>query len=169
MLTPYANDGSLIPENQLGPLGDYLRKPRIRQRLAQRTCARRKPWYAFHETPPLLEILRPKILCKDITRRPYFWMDPEGKLVPRHSVYYIVPEDPSALDSICRYLNSEEVAHWLTEHCQRAASDFLRLQSNVLKMLPVPDELRPRRASDPLSRCEPYPQLPGLFLSNPAR
>lgn len=169
MLTPYTDDGSLIRENQLGPLGEYLRRPRIRQQLAQRTCARRKPWYAFHENPPLLEILRPKILCKDITRRPYFWIDREGKLVPRHSVYYIVPEDPTALDAICRYLNSEEVAQWLTEHCQRAASGFLRLQSNILKMLPVPRELRPHPAHRSVSRYEAYPSPTGFLFPYIAR
>ncbi len=144
MLIPYTKEGSLLAERELGALGRYL--SRKRERLSQRTCARRKPWYAFHETPPLPEILRPKILCKDITEKPYFWIDREGSLVPRHSVYYIVPADTRIIERLCDYLNSREAGRWLAEHCQRAANGFLRLQSNILKAMPIPDDLaRSRR------------------------
>jgi adenine-specific DNA-methyltransferase len=144
MLIPYSDDGALLPERSLGALKRYLSP--LRARLLERTCARRKPWYAFHETPPLPEILRPKILCKDITEKPQFWIDRCGALVPRHSVYYIVPMEPATIDRLCSFLNSSTAAQWLVEHCQRAANGFLRLQSNVLKAMPLPDELaRPRR------------------------
>lgn len=96
-------------------------------------------------------------------------MEPGGKLVLRHSVYYIVPEDSAALSAIWCYLNSAEAARWLTEHCQRAASGFLRLQSNILKMLPVPADLQPKRSRGPLPRYEPYPSLPGLLAPDSAR
>jgi len=139
MLIPYTEKGSLFAEHELGALGRYLL--RSQERLMKRTCTRRKPWYAFHETPPLCEILRPKILCKDITEKPYFWIDREGALVPRHSVYYIIPEDATIIDRLCAYLNSQDAARWLDEHCQRAANGFLRLQSNVLKVMPIPDDL----------------------------
>jgi adenine-specific DNA-methyltransferase len=138
MLIPYDLDGDLLPENKLGSLKNYLAQSSIRSRLEQRTCARRKPWYAFHETPPLRDILRPKILCKDITAHPKFWVEHQGKLVPRHSVYYIVPRDPAMLDELCDYLNSTRVADWLDSHCQRVANGFLRLQSHVLKQIPLP-------------------------------
>jgi adenine-specific DNA-methyltransferase len=139
MLIPYTKKGSLFAEHELGALGCYLL--RLQERLMKRTCARRKPWYAFHETPPLSAILRPKILCKDIAEKPYFWIDREGTLVPRHSVYYIIPEDAAIIDRLCAYLNSRDAARWLDEHCQRAANGFLRLQSNVLKSMPIPDDL----------------------------
>jgi len=148
MLVPYSRDGVLLPEHRLGSLGTYLCQSHVRKRLQRRTCTKRKPWYAFHETPPLLEMLRPKILCKDITQTPNFWIDETGTFVPRHSVYYIVPADAGIAKRLCTFLNSPGVAQWLTEHCQRAANGFLRLQSNVLKMLPIPDDLfgsRPRR------------------------
>ena len=152
MLIPYTKDASLLKESELEEFGDYLSRPHVRERLLKRTCVRRKPWYAFHETPPLPEILRPKILCKDITEKPHFWIDRKGTLVPRHSVYYIVPKDARMIEALCEHLNSPEVAVWLFEHCQRAANGFLRLQSNILKAIPVPDELvgisRRRRSSD---------------------
>jgi len=139
MLIPYIRRGELLAEGDLGALRQYLLSKR--ERLMRRTCVARKPWYAFHETPPLADILRPKILCKDITAQPRFWMDRKGSLVPRHSVYYIVPRDTRNLERLCAYLNSATASRWLAEHCQRAANGFLRLQSNVLKLMPIGDEL----------------------------
>ena len=141
MLVPYSDDGNLIPFGSLGSFGDYLMEPEISTRLLERTCVRRKPWYAFHETPKMSEILRPKILCKDIARRPTFWIDRSGTTIPRHSTYYIVPRDESILDPLCEYLNGTQSRDWLLENCQRAANGFIRTQSNVLKRLPIPSEL----------------------------
>jgi adenine-specific DNA-methyltransferase len=138
LLIPYAPEGNLLKEKQLNGFRTYLTQHQNKQKLLQRTCATFKPWYAFHENPPLPEILRPKILCKDISPVPRFWVDRSGSLVPRHSVYYIVPKHADHIDNLCQYLNSEQVATWLTTHCQRAANGFLRLQSQVLKQLPIP-------------------------------
>jgi hypothetical protein len=136
---PYGPDGALLTERQLGSLGAYLASPARRARLMKRTCVLRKPWYAFHETPPLEEMRRPKILCKDIGARPWFVVDQQGDIVPRHSVYYLVPKDPGRVDELCAYLNSAEVATFLMAHCQRAMNGFVRLQSHVLKIVPLPE------------------------------
>lgn len=141
MLVPYRKDGRLMNEAELGALGDYLRSPDNRERLRSRTCARRKPWYAFHENPPMADLLRPKILCKDIGEAPAFIIDRTGELIPRHTVYYIIPKDSGQMDTLARYLNSSEAREWLIANCQRAANGFLRIQSQVLKRLPVPPEL----------------------------
>jgi hypothetical protein len=141
MLVPYSQNGALLSEAELGPLGEYLRDPRRHARLMQRTCVARKPWYAFHENPPLEDILRPKILCKDIGSRPWFVVDESGDIVPRHSVYYLVPKDPSNIHDLCEYLNSHAASAWLMAHCQRAANGFVRLQSHVLKRMPLPNHL----------------------------
>lgn len=125
MLIPYARTGELLGEAELGEFGVYLRQPEQRRRLLQRTCVAHKPWYAFHENPPLSHILRPKILCKDITPRPFFFVEEAGEVVPRYSVYYIVPHDPARVRDLCEYLT---------------ANGFLRLQSHVLKRVPVPAE-----------------------------
>jgi hypothetical protein len=97
MLMPHSRGGDLLPETELGELRAYLRQSDRREMLLKRSCAVRKPWYAFHETPPLPDILRSKILCKAITRSSFFVVDETGALVPRHSVYYIVPKDPSRI------------------------------------------------------------------------
>lgn len=141
MLVPYDANGTLIPLEDLGPFGQYLMKPQVSARLLKRTCAARKPWYAFHETPSMSQVLRPKILCKDIARRPAFWLDRSGATAPRHSTYYIVPKDESILEPLCEYLNGRQAHDWLVENCQRAANGFIRTQSNVLKRLPIPSEL----------------------------
>jgi hypothetical protein len=143
MLVPYRADGSLIPESELGPLGEFLNDPYRKERLLQRTCVQSKPWYAFHENPPLKDILRPKVICKDIGAKPVFVVDRKGEILPRHSLYYLVPRNPATLDELAEFLNSHYVARWLADHCQRAANGFLRLQSHVLKELPLPPALQP--------------------------
>jgi hypothetical protein len=143
MLIPYDAEGTLLPEHLLGALGDYLRREDRYRQLLGRTCVLRKPWYAFHENPPMRELARPKLLCKDITAAPYFVPDVEGRIVPRHSTYYIVPTDASLLGALAAHLNSAASREWLTAHCQRVANGFLRLQSNVLRQLPIPAELMP--------------------------
>jgi len=138
MLVPYDREGNLLPEEELGSLRTYL--SRRRERLEKRTCVSKgkRKWYAFHENVPLRDILRPKFLCKDIASEPAFWSDKRGLMVPRHSVYYIVPNESVRFDRLLVYLNSPEVHSWLEAHCQRAANGFYRLQSSVMKLLPVP-------------------------------
>ena len=158
MLIPYRVDGALIPLENLGPFGEYLIEPEIHARLLKRTCARRKPWYAFHETPPMSQIMRPKILCKDIAQRPSFWLDRSGTTLPRHSTYYIVPRDESVIEPLCEYLNGKHAQEWLVENCQRAANGFIRTQSNALKRLPIPSEFVTDTLSPPASILNLRPQ-----------
>lgn len=141
MLIPYDTHGRLLPLEELKALGCYLMRDGVRQQLLARTCVKHKPWYAFHETPVLREILRPKILCKDISKRPRFWVDRSGLIVPRHSVYYLVPHDPQAIDVIADYLKSPSAHRWFAQNCQRASKGFLRLQSRILRRLPLPDDV----------------------------
>lgn len=141
LLIPYDDRGALLGLDQLEGVAAYLCRPEVRARLEARTCARRKPWYAFHETPPLREMSMPKIICKDIARNPQFWIDEDGSTIPLHSTYYIVPKAAEMLHPLAAYLNSPEVGRWLRAHCHRAANDFIRVQSTVLKRLPVPDRV----------------------------
>ena len=138
LLAPYDADGSLLPESRLGGLGVFLRTSNRRRQLEGRTCVVRKPWYAFHDNFPLGDMLRPKLLFKDIGAEPVFVTDRLGEIVPRHSVYYVVPRNPEDLPPLARYLGSDDARAWLRAHCQRAANGFLRVQSHVLKQLPIP-------------------------------
>lgn len=138
ILAPYDRNGRLLSESALGPLGRYLNEPARRKLLDSRTCSARKQWFAYHDNLPLDVMLRPKLLCKDITESPFFVIDEAGTIVPRHSVYYIVPADPSLLHPLAEYLNSDSAVSWMRSHCQRAAKGFLRMQSHVLKQLPLP-------------------------------
>lgn len=143
LLAPYDGTGALLAEPNLGALGQFLREPSRLERLQARSCVTHKPWYAFHDNLPLPDIRRPKLLCKDITASPFFVIDRDGTIVPRHSVYYIVPLNPNDLEPLADYLNSPIVATWLRAHCQRAAGGFLRLQSHVLKRIPLPASFAP--------------------------
>ena len=49
------------------------------------------------------------------------------------------------------HLNSAQATEWLRAHCQRAAKGFLRMQSHVLKRLPLPSSFEPRLGA--LARC----------------
>jgi SAM-dependent methyltransferase len=138
ILAPYDGTGRLLPESSLGALGAFLNDPDRRAQLERRTCATRKNWFAYHDNLPLDVMLRPKLLCKDITETPFFIIDETGSIVPRHSVYYVVPVDPSDLRPLASYLNSAEAQDWMRSHCQRAAKGFLRMQSHTLKQLPIP-------------------------------
>jgi adenine-specific DNA-methyltransferase len=154
MLIPYSRDGRLLKPKELGAFFRYMSRRRTRERLLRRTCVSHKPWYAFHENPPLSEIMLPKVLCKDIAARPHFWIDKEGTIVPRHSVYYIVPREPSQIEELTDYLNSETARRWLEANCQRAANGFLRLQSRILKQLPIPQRLA---ETSEVATASPYP------------
>ncbi|KXA92199.1 hypothetical protein AKJ64_03780 [candidate division MSBL1 archaeon SCGC-AAA259E17] len=141
IIIPYDDQGNLLPKEELAEFIDWISS--YKEELKSRHCVAEggKKWYAFHETPPLGDILNPKVLCKDVTKEPKFWVDKEGDIVPRHSVYYIVLKNSVSITDLLDYLNGERAGKWLISHCQRAANDFIRLQSSTLKQLPIPKKL----------------------------
>lgn len=144
MLIPYSSQSRLKPLAEIEALANYLKRSDNQEMLRKRSCTQRKPWYAFHDAPQMADLLRPKILCKDICDSPMFWIDAGGAVIPRHSVYYLVPSADCHIYEMADYLNSTAVKAWLFANAQRAANGFLRMQSSVLKRLPVPDDLAAR-------------------------
>jgi hypothetical protein len=144
-ICPYRDDGMLPDEDELGAYGEWAREHR--ETLESRYCVENgsRAWYAWHETPPMKELLRPKILFRDVADEPQFWPDYRGVIVPRHSVYYIVPHQGVSMDQLAGYLNGAQAREWMESHCQRAHNGYLRLQSSVLEDLPVPADLAPER------------------------
>ena len=143
LICPYRDDGTLVPESKLGVFGEWVSGHR--KRLENRSCVQKhgKAWYAWHENPPMQDLLQPKIVFKDITSSPEFWPERVGDVVPRHSVYYLVPKEGVEMDALLEHLNTPQARAWMEAHCQRAANGFLRLQSRVLRKLPVPEHLQP--------------------------
>lgn len=141
MLVPYDRSGRLLSEEEAKPLIEFLSKHRalLESRFIVKTG--RKKWYAFHEDSPLEDILRPKVLFPDVAREPRFYIDEKGLIVPRHSVYYMVPKDPNCLRELVEYLNSYIAREWLKAYCQKAANGYLRLQTHVLRNLPLPENM----------------------------
>lgn len=139
-ICPYREDGRLPPEDELGAFGDWAKMHR--ERLEDRSCVKKnkRPWYGWHENPPMTDLLQPKLLCQDIAEEPQFWKEPTGDLVPKHTVYYLVPEPHVDLDALLEYLNGPDARAWLEANCQRAANGYYRLQSRVMEDLPVPTE-----------------------------
>jgi hypothetical protein len=140
-LCPYAENGNLHPEDELSSYRDWAESHR--SELEARFCVSKdgKAWYSWHETPPMDDILRPKILFKDVASEPRFWVDWKGEIVPRHSVYYAVPKRGVDIEDLAGYLNSKTARLWMEAHCHRAANGYLRLQSRVLKKMPIPKRL----------------------------
>lgn len=141
MLVPYDRSAQLLNIEELGAFGEYLLSPKTCNRLRKRSCTERKPWYAFHDNPPMKDLVQPKIICKDICALPHFWVDDSGSVIPRHSVYYIIPDTPTLLKPITDFLNSSRVKEWIVQNAQRASNGYLRVQSSMLKRLPIPDEI----------------------------
>jgi adenine-specific DNA-methyltransferase len=150
ILIPYDSEGQLLPEKELGELQKYLR--RHKKRLEQRSCLDRRKrrgirnWYRFHESIPLRDITQPKILCKDIAAEPTFVADVSGKIVPRHSLYYLLPSENVDLAELLAFLRSRLAREWLKANCQRAANSFCRFQSQTMRLLPVPATLHSKIA-----------------------
>lgn len=141
-ICPYDSDGTLATASELGETSEWLSDHR--EQLEGRSCVENgKKWYAWHETPPMEDVLQPKILFRDIAKQPDFHREPTGEVVPKHSVYYAVPKEDVSIDDLLEYLNSARVTAWLEANCQRAHNGYYRLQSRVLSDLPVPTELAP--------------------------
>lgn len=136
---PYKSDGDLADEDELGDTLAWLEEHR--ERLEDRSCVEKgKKWYAWHENPPMQDILQPKIVFRDIAKEPRFWPEDRGDVVPKHSVYYAIPRDGVSMSDLIEYLNSPEARMWMEANCQKAHNGYYRLQSRVLKDLPVPKE-----------------------------
>jgi len=138
-LCPYKEDGELADEDELGEFLTWLEQHQ--DRLEDRSCVEKgKTWYAWHENPPMEDILQPKIVFRDIDKEPTFWAEDRGDIVPKHSVYYAVLNDGVPFERVLEYLNSPEARMWMEANCQKAHNGYYRLQSRVLEDLPVPKE-----------------------------
>lgn len=139
ILCPYDERGNLVAEDELGTYLDWAELHR--EGLEERSCVQKRgrTWYGWHNTPPMTEMLQPKIVCKDVTNEPEFWAETDGNVIPRHSVYYIIPKDHVELDKLLSYLNSEEARAWIEANAQKAYTDHIRIQSEVIENLPVPE------------------------------
>lgn len=75
--------------------------------------------YAWHQTPPMEDLLLPQIVFRDIVKGPKFWVNREGNIIPKHTVYNIIPKEGVDTDELREYLNVPLAAQWIESHCQR--------------------------------------------------
>lgn len=119
------------PEDELGDFGDWA--DINRDRLEDRSCVKKdkRPWYGWHENPTMKDILQPKLLCQDIAESPQFWIDTEGDVVPKHTVYYLIPKDHVDLEELAEYLNGPEASAWLEANCQWLQTDSIGFRQRL--------------------------------------
>lgn len=141
IICPYNEEGNLAREDDLGV---YLEWANLhRPELESRSCVQNgKPWYSWHENPPMDDVIgRPKIVYADLSKEPKFWIDEDGEVLPRHSVYYMIPREGVDIHALKNYLEEPEARAWLESRCQRASNGYYRFQSSIIKDLPVPELL----------------------------
>ncbi len=83
---------SALAARRAGGLAHYLMRDAIRGATPRADLRQPQALVRLSRNANAAGILRPKILCKDIGEKPQFWVDRSGQIVPRHSVYYIVPQ-----------------------------------------------------------------------------
>ena len=140
MIIPYDRETN----KPLIEIADDLEKPFSKinkQLLEEKKDKNTVPWFKFKDSVPFQDLLSPKILIKDITEKPEFWLDSSGTTIPRHTVYYLTPKENTTLSELIEYLRSDIAVKWLESECHKAANGSLRVQTAVLRRLPVPDNL----------------------------
>lgn len=141
MLVPYswAPDGSrrLIDLKDFPKAGAWLRTHR--ERLEARHCVRvwGKAWWDLHDPVNGPLHLLPKVVVPDVARSNRFATD-EGRYVPQHSVYYMVPQGIHA-EVLAAILNSPPVEFLVRAQAPLVKDGFSRYRRQFLKTLPVPD------------------------------
>jgi len=142
ILLPYVFDkrtgaGSLVDLANYPKARAYLEKHR--RVLQGRHCVRvwEKAWYDLHDQAPIDLACECKILVPDVANTNRFAVD-EGRYLPLHSAYYILPKrgvDPYVLTAL---LNSR-VSRFLIRLLAPVVKDgFNRYRRQFLAMLPIP-------------------------------
>lgn len=146
MVVPYDRQSRLVGEEKLESSVRMILRlddSAVRERLARREAVRRnhRELHAFNETPRIDLLRRPKILCKRIGKREQwrFWFDAHGTVVPRHSVFYLVPRDGIDPMDLWRRLEASLtlIATWIAEHAATAEGGYFSLQRSVLVLAPL--------------------------------
>lgn len=141
---------ALVPyhfgENGVPALVDIARYPKARRHLSRerstlelRHCVRvwRKQWYDLHDPVPFDIAKAPKIVVPDVADRSRFAVD-EGRYLPLHSAYYIVPTDTRDLDFLAALLNSTPLTFLMRFRSPVVKDGFSRYRRQFLAELPVP-------------------------------
>jgi hypothetical protein len=141
ILLPYAFDRGTP---QLIDLADYpnayARLAPHRQALERRHCVRvwSKRWYDLHDQPACDLAIRPKLLVPDVAEHNRFAVD-DGKYLPLHSVYYVLPRPGVDLYFLSALLNSVVIEFLIRLSAPVVKDGFSRYRRQFLAGLPVPE------------------------------
>lgn len=141
-LLPYSFDKE-TREGRLVDLRDYPKAKAYlathRKELESRHCVRvwEKAWYDLHDQAVIDIARQPKILVPDVANTNRFAVD-EGRFLPLHSAYYILPSEGVDLHFLTAVLNSR-VSRFLIRLFAPVVKDgFNRYRRQFVAMLPVP-------------------------------
>lgn len=141
VICPYDAEGTIIPFDRLGDgVQAWLKLHEETLRSRASIKGRGTPWYGWSHDPPLKMLLRPKILIRDFATDIEFWLDEAGEVIPRRTVYYIIPDETTDLHDLIEYLRTEDVRNWL-EALSLGGNRGLRVSTRDLQNLPVPNDL----------------------------
>jgi methylase of polypeptide subunit release factors len=140
-LVPYEYDafgnGSLVRLADYPRAARYLRS--IRPSLEERHCVRvwERAWHEWHDPVTTDITRRRKILVPDVANASRFAVD-EGRFLPLHSVYYLVPRSGVDADFLAGVLNSQ-VAEFVVRTLSPVVKDgFSRYRQQFVAAVPVP-------------------------------
>jgi adenine-specific DNA-methyltransferase len=140
-LVPYEYDA--FGNGTLVRLADYPRAARylrsIRASLEERHCVRvwERAWHEWHDPVTTDIAARRKLLVPDVANTSRFAVD-DGRFLPLHSVYYLVPRSGVDADFLAGVLNSF-VAEFIVRTLSPVVKDgFSRYRQQFVAALPVP-------------------------------
>jgi hypothetical protein len=61
---------------------------------------------------------------KDIAKEPKFWAEHAGEIIPRHTVYDLVPEEGVSFEQLLDYLNAPVAKEWMEAIASEQPMDF---------------------------------------------
>lgn len=141
VICPYDEEGTIVPFDRLGEgVQAWLKLHEDTLRSRASIEGRGTPWYGWTHRPPLKLLRRPKILTRDFATEIEFWLDEAGEVIPRRTVYYMIPDASTTLHELYDYLQSEDVRNWL-EATSIGGDRGHRMSMRDLQNLPVPEYL----------------------------
>lgn len=141
VICPYDDEGTIVPFDQLGEgVQAWLQLHEDTLRSRASIEGRGTPWYGWTHHPSLQVLRRPKILTRDFATDVEFWIDESGEVLPRRTVYYLIPTAITDLHDLYEYLQTEAVSDWL-EATTVGGDRGHRIRTKDLQMLPVPSHL----------------------------
>jgi adenine-specific DNA-methyltransferase len=141
IILPYTYDkagqGTLVDLEKFPGAARYL--TRHRDELKSRHCVRvwKKPWHDIHDHATVDLARLKKLLVPDVANSNRFAVD-EGRFLPLHSAYYIIPAPGVDPHFLCGLLNSHVASFFVRVFSPVVKDGFNRYRQQFLAEIPIP-------------------------------